>query len=106
MEDANFYNARLRNIQISKLLPGIDYTYQIVREEQQKKLRVLLLTVSILTFVLLIVIGLLFRQMQKVSKAKDEIMHINSLLKELNESLKEANKQQQDKRLYHTVARE
>lgn len=94
LDDANFYNARLRNIQTSKLLPIIDKAYQLDRESQQNKLRTLLIIVSILSFILLIAIYFIAKQMKKLSKAKQQIEQINSRLNELNEALKDVNMQQ------------
>lgn len=94
MEDANFYNARLRNIQISKVLPIIDKAYQLDKEKQQNKLRILLITVSVLSFILLLAIYFVFRQIKKLSKAQKEILEINTRLNDLNENLQLANEQQ------------
>lgn len=94
LEDANFFNARLRNLQVSRILPVIDKAYQMEREQQQKKLRNLLVTVSILSIILLIALYLLIRQMRKLSKAQKEIMEINIQLNKLNDDLQAANKQQ------------
>lgn len=94
MDDANYYNARLRNLQTSKILPVIDKAYQEERVKQQKILTNLLLGISILSGVLLIAIIFIFRQNRKLSRAKTKIMEINARLNELNKSLKEANEQQ------------
>ncbi len=94
LDDANFYNGRLRNIQTSKLLPIIDKAYQLDRENQQNKLRILLIIVSVLSVVLLIAIVFVVLQMRKLEKAKQHIEEINSRLNELNVVLKEANVQQ------------
>jgi hypothetical protein len=94
MDDANFYNARLRNLQTSKILPVIDKAYQSERVRQQKLLTNLLTGISILSVVLLIAIFFIFRQMRKLSKAQTKIMEINARLNELNKSLKSANEQQ------------
>lgn len=94
LEDANFYNARLRNIQIARVLPIIDKAYQIDREKQEKKLRVLLIVVSILSIILLTAIIFVVKQIQKVSKAKKELTEINSKLNDLNTELQKANNRQ------------
>lgn len=91
LEDANFYHARLRNIQISKVLPIIDQAYQRDRELQENRLKLLLVTVSLLSLILIISIYLVFRQMKNVFKAKLEIQEINIKLNVLNENLQVAN---------------
>ncbi|WP_165021549.1 DUF6377 domain-containing protein [Dysgonomonas sp. ZJ279] len=94
LDDANFYNARLRNIQTSRLLPIIDKAYQLDREYQQDKLRTLLIIVSLLSCILLVAIYFVVKQVRRLSKAKNEIEQINSRLSILNEDLKIANENQ------------
>lgn len=94
LEDANFYNARLRNIQIARVLPIIDKAYQLDKEKQEKKLRFLLIAVSILSVVLLIAIGFVIMQIKKVSKAKKELTETNAKLNILNNELQQAYDQQ------------
>lgn len=94
MDDANFYNARLRNFQTARILPVIDKAYQQDRIRQQKKLTILLITISILSFFLLITIFFVIRQMRKLAKAQKKILEINVRLNELNMELKNANEQQ------------
>lgn len=91
MEDANFYNARIRNYQISKNLQIIDKAYRNDRARQQKKLETLLIVISILSVVLLIGIFFIIRQMKVVSKAKEEISNINEKQRQNNIALSEAN---------------
>lgn len=94
LEDANFYNARLRNIQIARVLPIIDKAYQMDREKQARKLRLLLIVVSVLSVILLIAIIFVINQIQKLSKAKKELTGINSKLYDLNTELQNANDRQ------------
>jgi len=94
LDDANFFNASLRNLQTSRILPIIDKAYQEDRIKQQKKLSTLLTIISILSFVLLIVIFFVIRQMYKLSKAQKRILDINRQLTDLNQILKRANEQQ------------
>ncbi|WP_321334314.1 DUF6377 domain-containing protein [uncultured Bacteroides sp.] len=94
MEDANFYNARLRNLQASKMLPIIDNAYQLEKEMQRKKLQMLLIVISILSVFLMIAIVLVIRQVKKLAKARQEVMNANKELHKLNNDLIEANNQQ------------
>ncbi|KMQ68819.1 hypothetical protein ACM39_05905 [Chryseobacterium sp. FH2] len=94
LEDANFYNARLRNIQIARVLPIIDKTYQIDRENQQKKLRALFITASILSLILFIAVILIIKQNKKILKAQKKLTETNEKLNILNNELKEANLRQ------------
>ncbi len=52
MDDANFFNGRLRNIQNSMVFPIINEAYQAEHVEQQRKLMILLFIVSLLSVVL------------------------------------------------------
>jgi len=91
MEDANFYNARLRNIQISKVYPVFDKAYQLEREKQQRKLKLFLGVISVLSVCLLITVLLIRRQLLKLKEARRLTISINKKLEENNRSLAEAN---------------
>lgn len=95
MEDANFFNARLRNIQASKMLPLIDKAYQLEKEAQRRELQVMLIIISVLSLFLMIAILFVIRQMQKLSRARRQVMEINEELRKLNTELIEANNRQQ-----------
>lgn len=90
LEDANFFNARLRNIQIARVLPIIDKAYQLDKEKQEKRLRFLLITVSILSIVLFTAIVFVIKQIKKLSRAKKELTVTNLKLNELNAELQQA----------------
>jgi len=91
MDDANFYNARLRNIQISKVYPVFDKAYQLEREKQQRKLKIFLVVISILSVLLIITVVYIIRQLMKLSEARKLTMQVNEKLGENNISLAEAN---------------
>lgn len=91
MEDANFYNARLRNVQVSKILPIIDSAYQQEREKNQKKLQFSIIVIGILSLFLAGVIFYLFRQMKKLAVARREVIKANNKLKKINVHLSETN---------------
>lgn len=95
LEDANFYNARLRNIQASKMLPIIDTAYRLEKEHQNRKLRRLLLIISIMSVFLLAAVIYVISQMRKLSKARRQVMTANGELHKLNAELREANLQKQ-----------
>ena len=91
LEDANFYNARLRTVQIAHALPVIDKTYQLQLEQQK---RTLIQAVSIIVCLLVIIIGVvvyLFFQIRRLSRARNEIAHINRKLTRMNTYLTENN---------------
>jgi hypothetical protein len=91
LEDANFYNARLRNIQIAKILPVIDKAYQLEREKRQKNLQLAIIVIGILTLFLAGIIYYLISQMKKLSRTRKELIKTNKNLKKANLRLSETN---------------
>ncbi|WP_282727681.1 DUF6377 domain-containing protein [Flavobacterium yafengii] len=87
LEDALFCNARLRTYEISKMLPIINEAYQKQNETNRFQLVLFLISASILSMFLLAVLFLLFKQMKKLSKAKQDLSLANSKLSELNTEL-------------------
>lgn len=94
MADASFYNARLRNVQASRMLPVIDRSYQLEKEMQRRKLQMFLCVISVLSLFLILTIGYIIRQMKKLSKARSEVVDANKELQKLNAELMEANRRQ------------
>ncbi|MDR3188129.1 MAG: DUF6377 domain-containing protein [Prevotellaceae bacterium] len=91
LEDANFYNARLRNVQIAKILPVIDKAYQLEREKRQKSLLLTVITIGMLTLMGVGVICYLFKQMQNLSRTRKKLMAANTNLRKANFRLSESN---------------
>ncbi|MFV7233879.1 DUF6377 domain-containing protein [Flavobacterium sp. ZB4R12] len=87
LEDALFCNARLRTYEISKMLPIINEAYQKQNETNRLQLILFLISASILSVFLLAVLFLLFKQMKKLSKAKQDLSLANTKLSELNTEL-------------------
>ncbi len=94
MADASFYNARLRNVQASKMLPVIDRSYQAEKEMQRHKLQTFLLLISLLSLFLILTVGYVVCQMKKLAKARREVMQANWELQRLNADLIDANQRQ------------
>ncbi|WP_418501217.1 DUF6377 domain-containing protein [Flagellimonas sp.] len=91
LDDANFYNARLRSIQIAKLYPLIENAYQLEREQQQRKLRVLLWVISALSVLLILTTVYIIAQYRKLAKAREQTLAANQKLRENNRALAETN---------------
>ncbi|MHA6697144.1 DUF6377 domain-containing protein [Chryseobacterium sp. A321] len=94
LRDANLFNARLRNLQVSRILPIIDKAYEEEKLVQERRLKTLLIVVTLLSIVLLGAAVLIFRQMKKVSRSRKEVTLINEKLTLLNEALSKANQKQ------------
>ena len=91
MDDANFYNAKLRNVQISEIQPIIDRTYNIRNEHQKQQLR-LFLGISILLFLFsMLSLWIIYKQKRKLQKAHGKVQVFNNQLQQLNRDLKDVN---------------
>lgn len=90
-DDANFYNSQLRYLNIASSLPIITMAYNEQRTNQKTKLKKSLIFISLLAFFLLITIYLIFRQVRKLSLARNKLKKANEKLKELNLKLNSSN---------------
>jgi len=97
-DDAEFYNSQLRFVNIANSLPMITKAYEERSEKQKDKLQKSLIFISILAGFLLIAIYIVFRQVRKVSVARNELKNANEKLKEFNQKLNVSNEDL--KRLY------
>ena len=91
LDDANFFDARQRTIEISRILPLIENSYQIESQKQKDNLKRYSILVSVLLFFLLLSTLFIYKQMQRVSRARDEVQAINTKLNRLNNQLAESN---------------
>ncbi|MCC8187556.1 MAG: DUF6377 domain-containing protein [Bacteroides sp.] len=110
LEDANFFDARLRNVQSSKLLPIIDQAHEEIQQKKRKELQGSLAVISSLTLILLIAILFIISQMKKLSAARqrerkanqeltvlnEDLKTVNERLQQLNDDLQQANHRQQE----------
>lgn len=91
MEDANFYNARHRKIEISGILPIIERERSEMVETQRNNLMIFASIVSLLFILLLIATIIIYKQIQRLRAARHTIMSQNKILKKNNILLTEAN---------------
>jgi len=91
MEDAKFYNNRLRILEISRILPQIMTTYQDVTERQNRHLRYSISFISLLVVVLLFTAYFIYRQNHKLNIRRHELAESNNQLTDLNNQLQELN---------------
>lgn len=94
--DTQDYNARHRSLQTAGILSLIDHTYQMKMEAKNTKLRNFTVVIGILFFLLAIALFYIYRQMKKLSRARNDLQYVNNQLKELNEELKQTNIDLQD----------
>lgn len=89
--DATFYGARQRKVQVSAILPLIEGERVNIAENQKRKL---FTYAAVVTFLLLVVIGLVtlvLRQVKKVKQAQQALMEAHGRLQEINDRLMESN---------------
>lgn len=89
--ETNHYNARSRSLQTAGILSLIDLTYQAMREKQSDTLRFYLILISALSLLLIVAVFYIYRQMKRLSVARNRLEQFNSQLKELNSELQQTN---------------
>tara|TARA_R110002050_G_scaffold202806_1_gene338053 strand:+ start:72371 stop:73978 length:1608 start_codon:yes stop_codon:yes gene_type:complete len=97
-DDAEFYNSQLRFVNIANSLPMITKAYDERNAKQKAKLKNSLIFISILAGFLSIAIYLVFKQVRKVSEARNKLKSANEKLKDFNLKLNSSNEEL--KRLY------
>ena len=96
MEDAKFYNNRLRILEISRIMPQIMSSYQDRVEQQNRGLRYSVLFISLLLIGLFITSYFIHRQNRQLSARRHELAILNAQLSALNSQLSQTNAQLSD----------
>lgn len=91
LNDANFFNARMRQVQVSTILPVINQAYLAKSESQKKKLRYYSLIITVLSLITMLAAVFIYRQMKNLSKVRNDLQHANISLTQLNQNLNHAN---------------
>lgn len=87
-DETNLYNARSRSLQTAGILSLIDLTYQAMREQQSTRLRLYIWLISALTLLLVVAVTYIYRQMKRLSVARNHLelmneqLHISNHIKE------------------------
>lgn len=95
LQDANFYNTRLRNSQIAEAIPIIQKEYQLQRDKQEFYLRA---GVIISTFFLLLILGIalyLRKKRKDLSIVRSQLLSTNDKLNRINCEVQEKNEELQ-----------
>lgn len=92
MEDAQFYNNRLRMVEISRILPLITETNHQREIRQNRIITISLVVVSIVSLGFLTMMFFVFRINKRLAKSRREVRSQNMLLEELNQKLLNTNK--------------
>jgi hypothetical protein len=93
MEDANYYGARHRKIQVASIFPLIEGDELSTVERQRKTLVLYSIAVTLLTILTIIFVVIIFKQFKKLQAAKAVISEANNNLQEVNTKLNEVNHQ-------------
>jgi hypothetical protein len=93
MEDAIFCNARLPTSQIAKIYPIINAAYQEKTHKQKEQLTIYLILTTVLSFLLIMAIVYVYKQMKKLSQSLSDLFDVNLQLKDLNGQLQNYNRQ-------------
>ena len=91
LDDAKFFNSKLRFINLSNILPVITEAYERESSLQNKKLTKSLVFISILAVFLLFTLVFIYRQYKKLSLARIQLNRANIDLKSLNTQLNTSN---------------
>ncbi len=92
LEDAIFYNNRLRMLEVAEKIPDIANVYQETIGRQNIRLKWLVGVIAFLILILGAVVVLIYRQRQAVSRSKDALIDLNEKLQQLNMQLNQTNK--------------
>ena len=95
MEDAQFYNNRLRMVEISRILPLITETNHQAEVRKNHIVTASLVIVSILSLGFLAMAFFAFKMNKRLAKSRREIKSQNTLLDELNQKLINTNKRRE-----------
>ncbi|WP_156115494.1 DUF6377 domain-containing protein [Psychroserpens sp. Hel_I_66] len=101
-DDAQYYNSQIRFVNIANSLPMITKAYEERSEMQKDKLQNSLLFISVLAVFLTIAIYLVFKQLKKLSVARNKLKSANKKLNEFNLKLNASNEDL--KRLYEELS--
>jgi hypothetical protein len=87
LDDAQFYGARLRKIQIGAILPIIAHEQILISENEKKKFLIYLLLIAVVAIVISLVSFIVFIQLKRVKEKERIIEEKNVLLEKINNKL-------------------
>lgn len=92
LDDANFYNAQHRKIEVNNVLPIIDVQRYALLEKQKNIFFANTILLSVLLVLSSISASIIFKQVKQLKNARKKIEHQNEKLVQINSFLEEANK--------------
>lgn len=91
LEDAIFYNNRLRMLEVAEKIPDITNVYQDTIRHQNSRLKWFVAVIGLLTLILAGVTLYIYRQRRIVLRSKDKLVELNEQLNVLNTRLNQTN---------------
>lgn len=88
LEDAEFFNSRLRFVEISKILPLITSSYQEQINEQHESLKLYSGLISLLAVIIALALFSVVKNSRKIKQAQEQLRDANDSLRSLNDQLK------------------
>lgn len=89
MDDATYYNARHRKIQISSILPIIEETQMYNMEKQNRFLEFMVILLAVLAVVVIVFLVIIIKQLKSRIRSRKALNESYQQLKELNAHLRE-----------------
>jgi DNA-binding CsgD family transcriptional regulator len=93
MEDANYYGARHRKVQVASIFPLIEGDELSTVERQRKLLFMYAIAVTLLTVLTIVFVVIIFKQFRNLQAAKSAITDANNNLQNVNTKLVAVNDQ-------------
>ncbi|MBS2099337.1 DUF6377 domain-containing protein [Carboxylicivirga linearis] len=92
LDDANYYNARLRRVEIAKSLPIIEKAFHDKLNREKRRLAIALAAISFLALLILFAAFYILKQLKELRQNRMVIQLTNDQLNQLNRDLLESNK--------------
>lgn len=87
VDDANFYGARLRNIQAAGIVPKILSAYQTKQERNQRNMMWLLGLISFIALLLIVGVIAIYQLLKRYRRLNEQKKAINEQLRRVNDQL-------------------
>jgi len=87
LEDAKFYNSRLRFFNFALISPEISNAFETQIQNQSNKLKKQLIFIGSLSIILVLALVFIYNQYKKINASERNLKTINLKLKDLNEEL-------------------
>ena len=92
MNDAHFYNAKVRPWQVATILPAIEAAYQAKQQKQNNLIYIFLTAILVFAMILTVMVLVQRIQNENLDRAQQQLQAANATLTSNNESLLQANR--------------